>query len=59
VIIAGFLLFRLLDVFKPFPAGRSQTLPYGWGVMADDVVSGLYGAVLLRLLLRIPGVAGL
>jgi phosphatidylglycerophosphatase A len=59
VIVAGFLLFRLLDIFKPFPAGRSQALPYGWGVMADDVVSGLYGAVILRLLLRVPGVAGL
>ena len=59
VIIAGFLLFRLLDIFKPFPAGRSQTLPCGLGVMADDVISGLYGAVLLRLLLRVPGLAGL
>ena len=59
VIVAGFLLFRLLDILKPFPAGRSQALPCGWGVMADDVISGLYGAVLLRLLLRIPGLAGL
>jgi phosphatidylglycerophosphatase A len=56
VVIGGFLLFRLFDIFKPFPAGKSQDLKGGWGVMLDDVVAGIYAAVVLRLLLRfLPG----
>lgn len=57
VVVGGFLLFRIFDVFKPFPAGRSQDLRGGWGVMADDVIAGIYAAVALRLLLRfLPGI---
>lgn len=56
VVIGGFLLFRLFDILKPFPAGKSQDLKGGWGVMTDDVVAGIYAAVVLRLLLRfLPG----
>jgi phosphatidylglycerophosphatase A len=53
VLIAGLFLFRVFDVFKPFPAGRSQRLPGGWGVLADDVIAGIYAAIALRLLLAI------
>ena len=54
--IAGFLLFRVLDVVKPPPAYQLQSLPGGFGVMADDVMAAVYGNCLLRLvhLLR-PG----
>jgi phosphatidylglycerophosphatase A len=45
---AGFLLFRIFDVTKPFPAGRAQNLPGGQGVVMDDVVAGVYANVLLR-----------
>lgn len=38
----GFLIFRSMDILKPFPAGLSQRLPGGWGVMADDMVAGAY-----------------
>lgn len=48
--LAGFVLFRILDVIKPFPAGRAERLPGGWGIMTDDVVAGAYGAVLLYIL---------
>jgi phosphatidylglycerophosphatase A len=58
-VIAGFLLFRLFDIFKPFPAGRSQAWGGGWGVMADDVFAGVYAAIALRLLLRVPSLEGL
>ena len=51
VLIAGLFLFRVFDVFKPFPAGRSQRLPGGWGVVADDVIAGIYAAIVLRILL--------
>jgi phosphatidylglycerophosphatase A len=57
-VVLGFLLFRAFDVFKPFPAGRSQRLPGGWGIVADDVVAGVYAALVLRAALRFaPGLA--
>jgi phosphatidylglycerophosphatase A len=46
-LLIGFLLFRLLDIVKPFPARRSERLPGGWGIMADDLIAGVYGAVVL------------
>lgn len=44
---AGFLLFRLLDIVKPFPARRAERLPGGWGIMTDDLIAGAYGAAVL------------
>ncbi len=48
-LVAGFLAFRIFDIVKPFPARAAERLPAGWGVMADDVVAGLYAYVTLRL----------
>ena len=53
--VVGFLAFRLFDIVKPFPARRAERLPGGWGVMADDLVAGLYAQALLRLLLWLAG----
>jgi phosphatidylglycerophosphatase A len=47
--VAGFVLFRVLDVFKPFPARQLEDLPGGWGVMSDDLMAGIYGNLLLRI----------
>ncbi len=47
VLLTGFVLFRALDVIKPFPADRSQALPGGPGVMADDLIAGFYVLLLL------------
>jgi phosphatidylglycerophosphatase A len=41
--IVGFLVFRFLDVVKPWPARRLERLPGGWGIVFDDVMAGLYG----------------
>jgi phosphatidylglycerophosphatase A len=49
--IAGFFLFRLFDVIKPFPAGRLERLHGGLGVMADDAMAAVYANVSLRLLM--------
>jgi phosphatidylglycerophosphatase A len=49
--IAGFLLFRLFDIIKPFPAHRSQNLKAGWGVMVDDVIAGVYANLVLQVLI--------
>ena len=51
----GFILFRALDVWKPFPARRLEMLPEGWGIVADDLMVGIYANVLLRLGLLLWG----
>lgn len=38
----AFILFRIFDTFKPFPARRAESLKHGWGIMLDDVVAGAY-----------------
>lgn len=51
--VLGFFLFRLFDILKPFPAGRSQRLPSGLGVVTDDVIAGIYANLALRLILHL------
>lgn len=48
-LVLGFILFRVLDIWKPFPARQAESLPGGWGIMADDWVAGLYAAAGLWL----------
>jgi phosphatidylglycerophosphatase A len=47
--LVGFILFRALDVWKPFPARQAESLPGGWGIMADDWAAGVYAGVALWL----------
>jgi phosphatidylglycerophosphatase A len=49
VLIAGFVLFRLFDIVKPFPAGASQRATGGVGVMVDDLIAGLYALVVIAI----------
>jgi phosphatidylglycerophosphatase A len=49
----GFLLFRVMDVVKPYPARQLEGLPKGWGIMADDVMAGVYAQLLLRVVLLV------
>ncbi len=48
--LAAFILFRLFDIFKPFPIRRLEQLPKGVGVVADDVGAGLCGMIILVVL---------
>ena len=48
-ILLAFLLFRLFDIFKPYPIRKLEHLPTGFGVMADDALAGIYAAVLVWL----------
>jgi phosphatidylglycerophosphatase A len=50
-VVLGFLIFRFLDVIKPYPAARLEDLHGGLGIMADDAVAGLYSYAILRLLM--------
>jgi phosphatidylglycerophosphatase A len=45
--LAGFMLFRIFDISKPFPIRRLEHLPGGWGIMSDDILAGLYAAIVL------------
>jgi phosphatidylglycerophosphatase A len=49
----GFVLFRLFDIVKPYPANRVERLPGGLGIMGDDAVAGLYANIVLRVLLAV------
>jgi phosphatidylglycerophosphatase A len=51
-LLAGFLLFRLFDIWKPYPVKNLEKLPGGWGIMADDWLAGVYAAILLRAALH-------
>lgn len=46
-IAIGFVLFRLFDIFKPYPIRQLERLPGGLGVMADDALAGVYAAILV------------
>jgi len=46
-LLMGFILFRVFDIWKPFPARQAESLPGGWGIMADDWIAGIYAAVVL------------
>jgi phosphatidylglycerophosphatase A len=52
-ILAGFLLFRLFDIWKPYPIDSLQNLPAGIGVCADDILAGVYGGAILSLIYAI------
>lgn len=49
----GFILFRIFDIIKPFPAKQSQELKGGLGIMLDDLIAGFYSLLILHLILLI------
>jgi phosphatidylglycerophosphatase A len=46
----AFVLFRIFDIWKPFPIRNLQQLPGGWGVVIDDVAAGIYAGIVMLLL---------
>jgi phosphatidylglycerophosphatase A len=50
-VLAGFLLFRLFDIWKPWPANAAERLHGGLGIVLDDLVAGLYANLGLRVIL--------
>jgi len=53
LLIAGFLIFRILDTLKPYPADRLQDLKGGLGIMSDDLVAGFYTNIILQIVARL------
>ncbi len=52
-IIPAFVLFRFFDIIKPLFIRRAEALPSGWGVMADDLLAGIYSNLLLQWVAKI------
>ncbi len=50
--LAGFILFRVFDIVKPPPVRQLEKLPEGTGIVVDDVAAGLYGLIVMQLLLH-------
>ena len=48
-VVMAFALFRLFDIFKPLGIRRMESFPGGWGVMMDDILSGIYGLVVMMV----------
>jgi phosphatidylglycerophosphatase A len=48
-LVAGFVLFRIFDIWKPWPVRNLEKLPEGTGIVADDLMAGLYGALILYI----------
>lgn len=53
IILPAFILWRLLDIYKPFPAKQIESIKGGWGIILDDVVSGLYSFIIVQLTIHI------
>ncbi|MDQ3906884.1 MAG: phosphatidylglycerophosphatase A [Acidobacteriota bacterium] len=53
VVVLGFVLFRLFDIWKPYPVRRLEALESGLGIMADDVLAGFYAGAVLALAVSI------
>jgi len=52
-IVIGLVLFRFFDIVKPLYIRKAEALPAGWGVMADDVLAGIYTNLLLQLIIYV------
>ncbi|UCE06879.1 MAG: phosphatidylglycerophosphatase A [bacterium] len=48
-LIAAFILFRIFDILKPYPAQRFEKLPAGWGIVFDDVIAGIYTNLFIQV----------
>lgn len=46
---AAFILFRFFDILKPLAIKQAEKLPSGYGIMADDILSGIYGGIVILL----------
>ncbi|PKL37911.1 MAG: phosphatidylglycerophosphatase A [Spirochaetae bacterium HGW-Spirochaetae-1] len=57
--ILGFILFRIMDVLKPYPAGKLQELKGGLGIMIDDYIAGVYACIILHAVLLAADYCGI
>jgi phosphatidylglycerophosphatase A len=53
LIIAAFILFRFFDILKPLFIKKIESFPWGWGIMLDDVLAGIYTGIIINIYLLI------
>jgi len=51
--LAGFVLFRIFDISKPWPISSLEKLPAGWGILADDLLAGVFAWVVLQICIKL------
>jgi len=51
--VGGFVLFRIFDIAKPWPIHKLEKLPKGWGILADDLMAGLYAWIVLQICIKL------
>lgn len=51
ILLIGFIFFRFFDILKPLGIKKLQDLPAGWGILADDLLAGLYALICLKTLI--------
>lgn len=52
VAVMGFVLFRIFDITKPWPIRKLETFPKGWGILADDLLAGVYAWIALHVCIK-------
>jgi len=50
-ILIAFIIWRILDIIKPFPANIVEKIKGGWGIMLDDIVAGIYSLILVHIII--------
>ena len=51
--LLGFFVFRLFDIIKPWPIRKLEKLPKGWGILADDLLAGVYAGIVLVICIKL------
>lgn len=59
IIVLGFILFRIFDTIKPYPADKIQNLHGAVGIMADDIIAGIYTNIVLQVVLNLAKARGM
>ena len=49
-VIFGFIIYRIYDIIKPYPAKQAENLHSGWGIMLDDIFAGIYTIITVRII---------
>ena len=50
-IVLAFLIWRAMDIIKPYPAGKFEEIKGGWGIMLDDIMAGIYSFISVQLII--------
>ena len=49
----AFIIWRVMDIIKPFPAGKLESIKGGWGIMLDDIIAGIYSFIIVQIVIDI------